>query len=361
MKILRYILFPFTLVYAAIVVFRNGLYDLRIFKSSKFDFPIITIGNLSVGGTGKTPHTEYLIRLLKSDYKVATLSRGYGRQTSVYTEASEEPSARAVGDEPAQFKRKFKDVVVAVEKKRVLGVIQMLYNHPELEAILLDDAFQHRAIEAGFSILLTDYNKLYSDDVIVPTGTLRERRKGAKRADIIIVTKCPDEVSEEERSKIKTKLNVGKNQELFFTKIKYGRIYNIFTEEDLDVNIAHKDVLALTGIANPKPLYNYLENQKVNYISKAYRDHYRFSKKDAKAISEIFGNFGGSDKIILTTEKDATRIVEVKELRELPIYSIAIEVEFLKESEKENFNNIITNYVRDNKADSNVHQGENEL
>lgn len=353
MKILRYILFPFTIIYGGITVFRNGLYNFNIFKSSKFDFPIITIGNLSVGGTGKTPHTEYLIRLLKNEFKVGTLSRGYGRQTAVYTEADEKASAKLVGDEPAQFKRKYKDIVVAVEKKRVLGVIQMLYNHPELEVILLDDAFQHRAIEGGLSILLTEYHKPYTKDLIVPTGSLRETRAGAKRAQVIIVTKCPENISKEEKKQLLIELNPKGDQQVFFTKIEYGEVRNVFTGEKISGDLSEYQLLALTGIANPTPLYNYLDKNKVAYIKKAYRDHYRFSKKDAKDISEIFGTFTGSNNIILTTEKDATRIVEVEEMKDLPIYSIAIEVEFI-DQEKNRFNNTIISYVRDNKADSSI-------
>lgn len=335
-------------------MFRNGLYNSKVFKSSKFDFPIITIGNLSVGGTGKTPHTEYMIRLLKDEFKVGTLSRGYGRQTAVYTEAKEKPSARLVGDEPAQFKRKYKDIVVAVEKKRVLGVIQMLYNHPDLNVILLDDAFQHRAIEGGMSVLLTEYHKPYSKDLIVPVGSLREARKGAKRAQIIIVTKCPEDISENEKEMLRNELKPDKHQQVFFTKIKYGEIKNVFTGERISADLNEYQLMVLTGIANPTPLYNYLEKNSVTYIKKAYRDHYRFSKKDAKDISEIFGTFTGSNKIILTTEKDATRIVEVEEMKDLPIFSIAIEVEFMNQEEKNRFNNTIISYVRDNKADSSI-------
>lgn len=357
MRIFRYILFPISLVYGSITTFRNFLYKKNIFKSSEFDLPIICIGNLSMGGTGKTPHTEYLARLLKKEFNLAILSRGYGRRTTDYIEADENSTAAHIGDEPAQYNRKFPNIRIAVEKKRVKGVLNLLYDDSSTDAILLDDAFQHRSLKAGMNILITDFNAPFYEDLILPVGNLRELRKGKKRANIIIVSKCPANLPEEKQKEIAKKIKPNSNQQLFFSTIQYGRIYNPFTNEDFQGDLKASTPLVLTGIANPSPLYEELNSRGVKFRKKAYRDHYPFSEKDVATISEIFGIFDGSEKIILTTEKDASRLMDIQGFRELPIYCIEIKIDFI--NNRKEFDNEILKYVRENKADSQLLKGEN--
>jgi len=310
-----------------------------------------------MGGTGKTPHTEYLARLLKDDFNLAILSRGYGRRTTDYIEADENSTAKHIGDEPAQYHRKFSNIKVVVEKKRVKGILNLLYDNPSTEAILLDDAFQHRSVKAGLNIMITDFSKPYYDDLMLPMGELREFRKGKNRADIIIVSKCPPELSKAKQDEIIKNISPNKNQKVFFSTIKYGKVYNPFTKEELKGDISSFETLALTGIANPKPLYEELNRRGVNFSKKAYRDHYPFSEKDVATISEIFGTFASSEKIILTTEKDASRLLEIKGFEQLPIYCIEIEIDLIRD--KKEFDNQILQYVRENKADSELPKGEN--
>lgn len=358
MQILRFLLFPIAAVYGLITILRNGLYDARIFKSSSFDLPVICIGNLSMGGTGKTPHTEYLIRLLKDEYKVATLSRGYGRKTSEFILADESATALTIGDEPLQYHRKFKDIHVAVEKKRVMGVLFTLHHAEDTEVIILDDAFQHRALNAGFKIALTDYNTPYYRDFILPVGALREKRNGIARADLVIVTKCPSTLSEEEMGAIKKHIHLP-TEHIFFSSIQYKRIYDGMTNETLEGNLREYDVLLVTGIANPKPIEEYLLKNKVNFDSMHYGDHYRFKKKDVQTISKKFDTFAPSKKLILTTEKDFSRMLLIPEFENLPVFCLEIEIKILKDTEK--FDHKILEYVRTNQRDNEFPEGENEL
>ena len=359
MKVFRYILFPIAIIYGGITIFRNLLYKKNIFKSNEFDLPIICIGNLSMGGTGKTPHTEYLARLLKDEYNLAILSRGYGRKTTDYIEAGENSTAIHIGDEPAQYHRKFPNIKVVVEKKRVKGVLNLLYDNSSVEVILLDDAFQHRSLKAGQNILITDFNKPFFKDLIIPVGELREFRTGKNRANIIIVSKCPQNLSLKKKNEIIKDISPNENQKIFFSFIKYGRIYNPFTNKELVEDVSNFQTLVLTGIANPKPLYEELNRREVSFSKKAYRDHYPFSEKDVATISEIFGTFDSSKKIILTTEKDASRLLEIKGFEQLPIYCIEIEIDLIDDKEK--FDNEILEYVRKNKGNSKLPDGKNEL
>ena len=359
MKVFRYILFPIAIIYGGITLFRNFLYNKNIFKSSEFDLPIICIGNLSMGGTGKTPHTEYIARILKEKFKIAILSRGYGRRTTDYIEADKNSTAKHIGDEPAQYHRKFPNIKVVVEKKRVKGVLNLLYDNPSIDAILLDDAFQHRALRAGLNILIADINKPFYNDLMLPMGELREFRKGKNRADIIIISKCPLNLSLERKNEIIKGISPTKNQKIFFSFIRYGRIYNPFTNKELKGEISNFETLVLTGIANPNPLYEELNRREVSFSKKAYRDHYPFSEKDVATVSEIFGTFDSSKKIILTTEKDASRLLEIKGFEQLPIYCIEIEIDLIDDKEK--FDNEILKYVSENKADSKLPKGTNEL
>lgn len=315
MNLIRKILFPFAVLYGFITSIRNFLYDHQILKSYSFDLPVIAVGNLSVGGTGKTPQIEYLIRLLSEHYKVATLSRGYKRKSEGFVLADESSNAEILGDEPFQFFQKFPNIQVAVDANRKNGIEQLLSQSDNPEIILLDDAFQHRKVKAGFYILLTTYNDLFADDFILPTGNLRESRSGAKRANIIIVTKCPSDISEIEQNRIKEKL--GKEKPVFFTYIDYDNAV-FSTDKTLNVNdLKTVDKLLVAGIAKPEPFFAYLQAAKNNTM--VFPDHHHFTQQDIELITEKAAN-----RMIVTTEKDFVRLngkLPKEQLFYLPIKS----------------------------------------
>ncbi len=306
MKHLRNLLFPFAILYGGITSLRNFLFDKGILKSYKFKIPIIAVGNLSVGGTGKSPQIEYLIRLLSDKYKVATLSRGYKRKSKGFILADEFSNAEILGDEPFQFYKKFNNIQVAVDANRKNGIENLIRlvtptkeEIPEL--ILLDDAFQHRKVKAGFYILLTTFSDLYCKDYMLPTGNLRESRSGANRANLIIVTKCPKTISETEQSKIRKKLKLKNYQHLFFSYIEYDdKIYS--ENENLTVSeIKVRPKLLLAGIAKPKPFFDFLKNETDEVLT--FPDHHHFSEKDIENIKVKAKN-----NLIITTEKDFVRL-----------------------------------------------------
>ncbi len=294
---------------------RNTLYDLGLKKSTAYNFPVICVGNLSVGGTGKTPMIEYLIRLLKSENRIATLSRGYKRQTKGFIVADETATAASIGDEPFQFHQKFDDVIVSVDADRVHGISQLvsLPNPPEI--ILLDDAFQHRRVTAGLNIMLTAYDDLYIDDILLPTGNLREPRQGAKRADIIVVTKCPADLSPQKKEKIVNRIQPVAHQEVFFGSIAYSKdIVNGKGVVALE-SIKNRPFTLVTGIANPKPLVAYLKAQGLKFEHLQFKDHHDFTPSEITNLK--------TKGIIITTEKDMVRLqphfVEEESLYYLPI------------------------------------------
>ncbi|SHG12246.1 lipid-A-disaccharide kinase [Flavobacterium fluvii] len=334
MNLLRKILFPFAILYGFITSIRNFLFDIGILKSYSFEVPIIAVGNLSVGGTGKTPQIEYLIRLLSPNYQIATLSRGYKRQSEGFLLADSTSNAAILGDEPFQFYTKFNTIQVAVDADRKNGIEQLLSQEEKPAVILLDDAFQHRKVKAGFYILLTSYGDLYSDDYMLPTGNLRESRSGAKRANVVIVTKCPPTLSLEEQNKIKIQLQLDSSQELYFSYIDYDdSVYS--GDKILKVDeIKNVDKLLLAGIAKPEPFFRYLQDEKEGCLT--YPDHHHFTENDLLEIKNKAQN-----KIIITTEKDFVRLKEgipKDQLFYLPIRSSFF-------SGSENFDKTITNYV----------------
>jgi tetraacyldisaccharide 4'-kinase len=309
----RKILFPFAVLYGWITQLRNFLYDIGVFKSYAFDVPVIAVGNLSVGGTGKTPQIEYLIRLLSEKYRVATLSRGYKRQSKGFILANDTSTASQLGDEPFQFYKKFQNTLVAVDADRKSGIEQLLSLPDKPEVILLDDAFQHRKVKAGFYILLTSYDDLFCDDFILPMGNLRESRSGVKRADMYIVTKCPNDLSEIEQNKIKKK--VGLDSPIFFSSIAYDdSVYssdNSFKVSEIKIQTK----LLLAGIAKPKSFFAYLQNE--NDIVMKFSDHHHFSEDDILNIKKQAKN-----NLIITTEKDFVRLndsISKEQLFYLPI------------------------------------------
>ncbi len=340
MNLLRKILFPFAILYGFIASIRNFLYDKGILKSYSFDFPIIAVGNLSVGGTGKTPQIEYLIRLLSPKFKVATLSRGYKRKSKGFILADSTSNATILGDEPFQFYKKFNNVQVAVDVDRKNGIEQLLSQTNKPEVILLDDAFQHRKVNAGFYILLTSYGDLYSDDFILPSGNLREDRSGARRANLVIVTKCPENLSIDEQNQIKSKLKLNPNQELYFSFIDYDDA--VYSEDKVIKMNEIKNVtkLLLAGIAKPTPFLEHFKSNKEDWL--IFPDHHHFTEKDLLDIKNKLQN-----KIIITTEKDFVRLkgrIPSEQLFYLPI-----RCSFLSESD--NFDKTILNYVEKSTRD----------
>ncbi|WP_255485174.1 tetraacyldisaccharide 4'-kinase [Mucilaginibacter sp. X5P1] len=364
MKYLRWLLFPFSLLYGLVVVIRNWCYDAGIFKSYSADVRVISVGNLDVGGAGKSPMTEYLIRLFKDDHKLATLSRGYGRATkgfivkesrvesqesgkrsSVPTADSPLTIARQIGDEPGQFVQKFPDITVAVCEARVEGVTQLQSEH---DLIILDDAYQHRALKPGLSILLFDYNRVNEPHLLLPAGNLREPFSGRKRADVIIISKCPEILSADEQAAIIKRIRPFEYQQVFFTSIAYQPLHNL-EDKAADVTIKpDTTVFLLTGIANANPLIRYIEKSTSHIIHHNYPDHHRFSLKNISKLAGEFSACTSKNKLIITTEKDAQRLVEHELLplvKQLPVLVIPIGVNFLNGTQQQ-FNNFVINYVR---------------
>lgn len=346
LKSFRILFLPFAIFYWAIIWIRNFLYDKNVFKSSSFGLPVICVGNLSLGGTGKSPMVELLVECLKDRFKVATLSRGYKRKTTGYALADETTTALDIGDEPMLFHLKFPQVPVAVGEERLEAIPQLLHDRPGTQAIILDDAFQHRAINAGFNILLSDYNNLFTRDFYLPTGDLRDLKSSYKRADIIVVTKCKPDLSAEEADKIKREIRPRSYQKLYFSTIQYSQPYHITRFTRFDVNLK-TEVLLVTGIANPLPLKKLLEEKSHTYYMMAYSDHYIFSIDDLKEIKKRFDKIDVANKIILTTEKDAMRLMKFKpELDGLPMYVIAIRHHFLFDGQ-EMFMNSVTRFIEE--------------
>jgi tetraacyldisaccharide 4'-kinase len=326
--LLKFLLFPFAALYGLVVFFRNVCYDLNIFKSKSFDIPVIAVGNLSVGGTGKSPQVEYLIKLLKKDYKIAVLSRGYKRQSEGFLLANKNTVMAELGDEPFQFYTNHPDVLVAVDSERTSGINRLLELHPDIDVVLLDDAYQHRKVKASFYTLLTSYGNIYSDDFLLPIGTLRESRKGANRANAIVITKCPKNLEEVEQNKITRKISPSKHQKIYFTCIEYAKTIVSENDELLVLNLHKYEVVLVTGIANPNPLLNHLEQLGVNYSHLNFPDHYNFKNSDLENIQTTFSKIGSKEKIILTTEKDYMRL----QGKLSSLYYIGIQTKFLNNS-----------------------------
>jgi tetraacyldisaccharide 4'-kinase len=345
LKSFRYILLPFSFLYGGIIWVRNTLFDKNILRSATFNFPLICIGNLAVGGTGKTPMVEYLVKMLNGKYKVATLSRGYKRKTKGFAIADKHTTAVDIGDEPMQIHQKFPEITVAVAEERVIGIPQLLFEKRQTEVIILDDAFQHREVKAGLNILLTDYNNLYNKDILLPAGDLRDIRSSSKRAEIIIVTKCKHDLTVEEKNKITAELKLLSHQKIFFTKIQYNSLYHLFTKE-VFVPEPDSEVLLICGIANPEPLKKILTKEVASYELLQYKDHHIFNTDDLKEIKQHFEKIKNNRKIIVTTEKDAVRLGKFeKELAAFPIYVLPMQHEFLFAGEFE-FEKEILDFVR---------------
>jgi len=345
LKSFRILLLPFALIYWFAVSIRNWFYKIKIFRSISFGLPIICVGNLSVGGTGKSPMVEYLVEILKDHFPIATLSRGYKRKTKGYSLANENSTALEIGDEPMQFHLKFPGLPVAVGEKRIEAIPQLLHDKPETKAIILDDAFQHRRIKAGLNILLTEYNNLFVHDFYLPTGDLRDLKSNYKRAEIMVVTKCKPELPEDEKKKIISEIKPVAGQHIFFTAIEYGDIYHLKEKKTSLLN-ENKEVLLVTGIANPRPLKKLLEEQSRSYHMMQYPDHHIFTVDDLNDIKKKFESMQSGDKMILTTEKDAVRLAKFQnDITDLPLYVIPVRHRFLFDEGK-NFNEIVINFIK---------------
>lgn len=348
----RILLFPFAILYGLILRIRNFMYDQHWLKSTSFNLPIINVGNLSVGGTGKSPMVDYLVNMLKQQYRLGTISRGYKRRSEGYLLANETTTAVEIGDEPMQFHLRHPDIAVAVGEERIVAVPQLLYDRPETQLIILDDAFQHRAITPGFNILLTDYSNLYTRDFYLPTGDLRDNLSSAARAQIIIVTKCPRDLGETEKQQIIQELKPLPHQTVLFTCIHYGRLYHIVRQSPSDLS-KEAEILLVCGIANPAPLTTFIEENSSSYEAMFFNDHHIFSIDDLKDIYHRYENMRGPGKLMVTTEKDAVRLVKFRhELRDMPMYVLPISIHFLFEGEKV-FQALITNFISNFAAASN--------
>jgi tetraacyldisaccharide 4'-kinase len=345
LKPVRMLLLPFSLVYGLIIFIRNWMFDKNILRSASFNLPLICIGNLSIGGTGKSPMVEFLIDKLQQQTKLAVLSRGYKRKTRGYALANEQSTALEIGDEPMQFYNKFPGLTVAVGEERIEAIPQLLHDKPDTRVIVLDDAFQHRSVRAGFNILLTDYNNLYTRDWFLPTGDLRDQPGSARRADIIVVTKCPPDLSLVEKSRITKEIRPRDEQRVFFTVIAYGKPYHIISRETWTTNKT-TEVLLVTGIANPGPLKKQLEESFNGYDEIAFGDHHIFTIDDLKYILKRFDQIQSPGKILLTTEKDAVRLQKFSQpLRSLPLFVMPIRPVFLFNEENQ-FMRLITTFIQ---------------
>ncbi len=356
-------LLPFSFLYGIAVGFRNWLFDVGIKKSQSFAIPVISVGNITVGGSGKTPHVEYLVRLLKDNVQVAVLSRGYKRKSKGFVLADKETTMTDIGDEPFQMFRKFPDIAIAVDRKRVRG-IELLQENPQtkdVDVIILDDAFQHRYVKPGINILLVDYHRLFIYDKLLPAGRLREPVNGKHRADMVIVTKCPKDLKPMEFRVLTKALNLYPYQDLYFTTIDYEEPKAIFDAPNISFEeLRDYNVMLLSGIASPEQLEKDLKDKFASATTLVFSDHHMFGKKDIKRINEEFYSLP-QPRAIITTEKDAVRLREVDGLDDevkAHLYELPIHVDFMLE-QKESFNEKIISYVRKNSRNSILAKGKN--
>jgi len=327
----RILLSPFSLLYGLVIGIRNALYESELIRSTRFSLPVISIGNLSIGGAGKTPHIEYLIRLLSPYINVATLSRGYKRKTKGFRFVKASDDVLSSGDEPLMYARKHRDIVVAVGESRALAIPKMVGKYPDMQTILLDDAFQHRSILPGMNILLTTFDDPFTRDYLLPAGRLREWRSSYSRADIIIVSKCPPTITEEMKNKFIEEIQPKKHQQVYFSYYEYDYLYNFYNPRQrikLDDDL---DVVLISAIANTKYLMDYLNSEVRDIVQMNYEDHHLFTETDIDYINTVYSNREAKRKLIITTEKDAMRLDLHKEKLaklNIPIFVLPTKVVF---------------------------------
>ena len=347
---------PLSWIYGLVVDIRNQMFDWGILKSRSFDTPVISVGNITVGGSGKTPHVEYLIRLLNQHIKVAVLSRGYKRKSKGFVLADNDTPMSQIGDEPYQMKQKFPDIYVAVDKDRCHGIDTLLNNEATKDTgvILLDDAFQHRYVTPGINILLVDYHRLITHDALLPAGRLREPVSGKDRADIVIVTKCPKDLKAIDYRVLTKTMSLYPYQDLYFTYIDYCNLHKVWGEDELRLDdLSETNVLLLTGIASPQQLLVDLKEKCQTLTPLSFPDHHQFTEQDILKINDVYSNLS-EPKIIITTEKDTTRMKTVTNLDDNAkdnTYVLPIKVAFLQKQEPM-FNNKILSYVQKNSRNS---------
>ena len=359
---LKLLLYPFSALYGMVVSIRNFLYDYKLFKSTEFEIPVISIGNITVGGTGKTPHTEYMVELLKKQFIVTTISRGYKRKTKGYQEVMPDSLATHVGDEPLQIKSKFNDIQVVVDEKRVhaIEIIQQQEPGKLPDIIILDDAFQHRSVSAGINILLIDFTRPIDKDMLMPAGRLREPKWQMRRANVIIFTKCPPEISPITRRILTKDVNLAPYQNLFFTTMVYQPLTPVFADQAIETPQleTHKvSILLVTGIANPDHLQKYLSTFSDHIIPVKFPDHHNFNAANIQQIEQMFNSMEGENKIIITTEKDSMRLKDLNLSVNVKthLFYIPLKIKFL-DSEGKNFDEKIVTYVRENKSNRDLHK-----
>lgn len=343
MIMLKYLLLPFSLVYGAVATIRNKLFDCQILKSKSYTEPVICVGNLTVGGTGKTPHIEYLVRLLAGK-KVAVVSRGYGRRTTGYIEVEADADVQNVGDEPLQIKRKFQQIRVVVDEVRTHAIDALLNGSNAPDVFLLDDAFQHRQVNAGMKIVLVDYNRPIFNDMMMPSGRLREPRRNISRADIVVVTKCSDTLTESDRQLFSNRLKLNNNQPVFFTKFVYGQLQPLNGAEEAK-QLKDTRITVATGIAQPQRVYQYIEDQGAEVTKIEFPDHHFFTVADVANIKKVFQKSGS--QMVVVTEKDAMRLIGgclLDGFAGIPLYCLPIEVAFA-DGRQADFNKLIADFV----------------
>ncbi len=361
---------PLSFLYGVGVGIRNQLFELDILKSRSFATPVISVGNITVGGTGKTPHVEYLVRLLEQEFRVAVLSRGYKRRTSGYRLATLESTSREIGDEPYQMKRKFPDISVAVDANRCHGIERIMNDDSTsgTGVIILDDAYQHRYVKPGINILLIDYHRLIMYDELLPAGRLREPVDSKNRADIVIITKCPGDLNPIDYRVLTKAMNLYAYQSLYFTSLEYGEPYQLFDEgrnqPDIvrDAYLHDANVLLLTGIAGPRQMMDDLRPLVRTVTPLTYPDHYAFRRRDIEKINRAFDAMKGTQRVIITTEKDATRLQTVSGLSDdvrRSLLVLPVEVKFMLGGE-EQFNDKILSYVRKNSRNGKLAERKND-
>jgi len=346
MTYIRLVFYPLSLLYSGILQLRNFLYSAGVFRSKKYRIPVICIGNLALGGAGKSPMAEYLIRLLGAEHRLAVLSRGYGRKTKGYRLVEPDDAAEDTGDEPLQFKKKYPGLTVAVCEKRVTGIDILKEAH---DVVILDDAYQHRAVDAGFKLLLFDYTRLHEPQLVLPAGNLREPFSGRARADAIVITKTDAGMTGPDRERALKSVKPLDGQQVFFSYLKYGNLKPLFGGEPLELAdiMPGSRVYLLTGIANPAPLYKKISSLGFPVKHYDYPDHHPFSRKNISKLAEDFRGDKTAHKIVITTEKDVQRLMaeELREtLNDLPVFYLAVEAEF-HDSDKLRFDLLIKDYV----------------
>jgi tetraacyldisaccharide 4'-kinase len=332
----KFLLWLSSQLYGLIVAVRNKLYDLGILKSCSFKMPVICVGNITVGGTGKTPHVIWLAGILSKMMSVAVLSRGYMRKSRGFRVVSPDDNTSAVGDEPLQMSRSLPGVKVFVDRDRVHGIREIMRREPDIRTVVLDDGFQHRAVKAGLNILLTDWHRLMTRDRLLPLGRLRESLKEIRRAEIIIVTKAPHDISAEEIARVSDELGSGPNCSVFFTTLAYDQPLSLMRSSETSVT-ASTSVLLVTGIADPSPLLQYLSGITAKITHLSFPDHHRFTEKDLAMLTRTYDQLEGEEKMIITTAKDAVRLKEITiiadHVREA-IHYLPVRVQFIADEEK---------------------------